>query len=59
MVGRATFAACSWILENHPKIRRFYLESNFATDKKSSQINVMRTRGKAGDRGRRRSRATC
>ncbi len=46
MVGRATFAACSWILENHPKIRRFYLESNFATDKKSSQINVMRTRGK-------------
>jgi hydroxymethylglutaryl-CoA reductase (NADPH) len=46
MVGRATFAACSWILENHPKISRFYLESNFATDKKSSQINVMRTRGK-------------
>ena len=46
MVGRATFAACSWILENHPGIRHFYLESNFATDKKSSQINVMRTRGK-------------
>ncbi|HYX22609.1 MAG TPA: hydroxymethylglutaryl-CoA reductase [Thermoanaerobaculia bacterium] len=46
MVGRATFAACSWILENHDKIRHFYLESNFATDKKSSQINVMRTRGK-------------
>ncbi|MFL6193240.1 MAG: hydroxymethylglutaryl-CoA reductase [Thermoanaerobaculia bacterium] len=46
MVGRATFAACSWILENHDLIRHFYLESNFATDKKSSQINVMRTRGK-------------
>ena len=46
MVGRATFAACSWILENAPKILHFYLESNFATDKKSSQINVMRTRGK-------------
>jgi hydroxymethylglutaryl-CoA reductase (NADPH) len=46
MVGRATFAACSWILESHDKIRHFYLESNFATDKKSSQINVMRTRGK-------------
>ena len=46
MVGRATFAACSWILENYPRIRHFYLESNFATDKKSSQINVMRTRGK-------------
>ena len=48
MVGRATFAACSWILENYhgPKIEHFYLESNFATDKKASQINVMRTRGK-------------
>ncbi len=46
MVGRATFAACSWILENHDRIRHFYLESNFATDKKASQINVMRTRGK-------------
>ncbi|WP_449272050.1 hydroxymethylglutaryl-CoA reductase [Hymenobacter humi] len=48
MVGRATFAACSWILENYrgPKVEHFYLESNFATDKKASQINVMRTRGK-------------
>ncbi|HYG61282.1 MAG TPA: hydroxymethylglutaryl-CoA reductase [Thermoanaerobaculia bacterium] len=46
MVGRATFAACSWILENHANIRHFYLESNFATDKKASQINIMRTRGK-------------
>jgi hydroxymethylglutaryl-CoA reductase (NADPH) len=46
MVGRATFAACSWVLENHDKIRRFYLESNFATDKKASQVNIMRTRGK-------------
>jgi hydroxymethylglutaryl-CoA reductase (NADPH) len=46
MVGRATFAACSWILEQVTTVRRFYLESNFATDKKASQINVMRTRGK-------------
>ncbi|MEM1056819.1 MAG: hydroxymethylglutaryl-CoA reductase [Bacteroidota bacterium] len=46
MVGRATFAACSWILENAPGIRRFYLESNFATDKKASMVNIMRTRGK-------------
>jgi hydroxymethylglutaryl-CoA reductase (NADPH) len=46
MVGRATFAACSWMLENAPNIRHFYLESNFATDKKASQINIMRTRGK-------------
>jgi hydroxymethylglutaryl-CoA reductase (NADPH) len=46
MVGRATFAACSWILENAAGILHFYLESNFATDKKTSQINIMRTRGK-------------
>jgi len=46
MVGRATFAASSWILDNYPGIERFYLESNFATDKKASQINIMRTRGK-------------
>jgi hydroxymethylglutaryl-CoA reductase (NADPH) len=49
MVGRATFAACSWMLEQpYPKehVRRFYLESNLATDKKASQVNVMRTRGK-------------
>ncbi len=46
MVGRATFAACSWILEHNDTIRRFYLESNLATDKKASQVNIMRTRGK-------------
>jgi hydroxymethylglutaryl-CoA reductase (NADPH) len=46
MVGRATFAACSWIIDNYPGIQHFYLESNFATDKKASQINIMRTRGK-------------
>lgn len=46
MVGRATFAACSWILDSYPNIKHFYLESNFATDKKHSQINIMRTRGK-------------
>lgn len=48
MVGRATFAACSWILDNYKdnKIKRFFLESNFATDKKASQVNIMRTRGK-------------
>jgi hydroxymethylglutaryl-CoA reductase (NADPH) len=46
MVGRATFAACSWILDNYQGVKHFYLESNFATDKKASQINIMRTRGK-------------
>jgi hydroxymethylglutaryl-CoA reductase (NADPH) len=46
MVGRATFAACSWILDHYQGITHFYLESNFATDKKASQVNIMRTRGK-------------
>jgi len=47
MVGRATFVASSWIIDNYPgNITRFYLESNLATDKKASQVNVMRTRGK-------------
>jgi hydroxymethylglutaryl-CoA reductase (NADPH) len=46
MVGRATFAACSWVLEQVTTVRKFYLESNLATDKKASQINIMRTRGK-------------
>ena len=46
MVGRATFVACSWIMDNYPGIKHFYLEANLATDKKASQINIMRTRGK-------------
>ena len=48
MVGKATFAACNWILENCDvvEIKRFFLESNFATDKKASMINMMKTRGK-------------
>ena len=48
MVGKATFAACNWILQNcdAADIKQFYLESNFATDKKASVINIMRTRGK-------------
>jgi hydroxymethylglutaryl-CoA reductase (NADPH) len=46
MVGRATFAACSWILDHYRGIETFYLESNFATDKKASHVNIMRTRGK-------------
>ena len=46
MVGRATFAASSWIMDHYQGITNFYLESNFATDKKASHVNVMRTRGK-------------
>jgi hydroxymethylglutaryl-CoA reductase (NADPH) len=48
MVGKATFAACNWILQNCEavEIQNFFLEANFATDKKASMINMMRTRGK-------------
>ena len=34
------------MVDHAPDVRRYYLESNFATDKKSSQINMLRTRGK-------------
>jgi len=46
LTGKATQAACHWIKANNPSIERFFLESNFATDKKSSQVNMLRTRGK-------------
>jgi hydroxymethylglutaryl-CoA reductase (NADPH) len=46
MVGRATYFACGWIIERYPGIKNFFLESNMATDKKSSFINVLNTRGK-------------
>ncbi len=46
LTGKATQAACRWIVANHPGIDHYFLESNFATDKKSSQVNMLRTRGK-------------
>ena len=46
LTGKATAAACAWIHGQYPGIERFFLESNFATDKKSSQVNMLRTRGK-------------
>ncbi|HEX6534173.1 MAG TPA: hydroxymethylglutaryl-CoA reductase [Gemmatimonadaceae bacterium] len=46
MVGRATYAGYQWILANNPTVRRAYLESNFATDKKTSHVNVLHPRGK-------------
>ena len=45
MASRATHAACMWILQRIEGVHRFYLEANMATDKKSSQINLLRTRG--------------
>ena len=47
MVGKATKAACDWICTAYSGgIEQYLLESNFATDKKSSHINVLHTRGK-------------
>ena len=46
LTGQATLRACAWIRAHYPGIREFYLEANLATDKKSSQVNVLRTRGK-------------
>lgn len=47
MVGKATAAACAWILEHCPvAARRFFLESNLAADKKASRLNLLHTRGK-------------
>ncbi len=46
MVSMATFAACSWILAEYKGIQHFFMESNLATDKKASQLNILKTRGK-------------
>jgi len=46
LTGKATWAACEWIKANYPDLEHYFLESNFATDKKSSQVNMLNTRGK-------------
>ena len=46
MVGKATFHACEWIQQNYPGIRRYILTGSMDTDKKHSQLNTLRTRGK-------------
>ena len=52
MTGKATRAACQWILAHFPgdalghPVREHFLESNMATDKKPSAVNVLQTRGK-------------
>jgi hydroxymethylglutaryl-CoA reductase (NADPH) len=46
LTGKATQAACNWIVASYPGIEQYFLESNFATDKKSSQVNMLHTRGK-------------
>lgn len=46
MVGRATWAACEWIQRTHPAHPRYVLSGAIDTDKKHSQLNMLRTRGK-------------
>ena len=46
MVGKATRAACEWIKSVYPEIERYQLEGSFATDKKTSWVNTLNTRGK-------------
>jgi hydroxymethylglutaryl-CoA reductase (NADPH) len=46
MVGKATKAACDWIMSVYPNIERYQLEGSFATDKKTSWVNTLHTRGK-------------
>ena len=46
MTGKATWAACEWIRENHPAGPRYVLSGGIDTDKKHSAINTLRTRGR-------------
>jgi hydroxymethylglutaryl-CoA reductase (NADPH) len=46
MVGRATLAACEWIVAHHPDHPGYLLSGGIDTDKKHSHINVLQTRGK-------------
>ncbi len=47
MCGKATYAACQWIVANYgDAIRQFFLSGNMDTDKKHSQLNTLHSRGK-------------
>ncbi len=47
MCGKATQAACEWILDNYPgTVSRYVLSGNMDTDKKHSAINTLHSRGK-------------
>lgn len=46
MAGKAAYAGYRWILAHNPTVRRAFLESNVATDKKASHINTLHPRGK-------------
>jgi hydroxymethylglutaryl-CoA reductase (NADPH) len=46
MSGKATHAACEWIVASYPRPIRYILSGSIDTDKKHSQINVLNTRGR-------------
>ena len=46
MVSRATFIACEWINEQRPEMLHYMLSGNFDTEKKTSSVNLLKTRGK-------------
>ncbi len=45
MAGKATLAACHWIIENFGRVE-YYLSGNMDTDKKHSALNSLHSRGK-------------
>jgi hydroxymethylglutaryl-CoA reductase (NADPH) len=45
MCGKATYAACNWIIDNYPKKTRYTLSGAIDTDKKHSHINTLHSRG--------------
>jgi len=46
MTSKATWFACEWIKANYPPLNDYMLEAQLSTDKKHSQINTLKTRGK-------------
>jgi hydroxymethylglutaryl-CoA reductase (NADPH) len=46
MTGKATRAACEWIIETYPGNAGYVLSGNIDTDKKHSHINALLTRGR-------------
>lgn len=46
LTGKATLAACEWIVAHCAPGARFILSGNMDTDKKHSRINMLETRGK-------------
>ncbi|MEM1141225.1 MAG: hydroxymethylglutaryl-CoA reductase [Pseudomonadota bacterium] len=46
MTSRATFVACEWIREQYPALRHYLLSGNFDTEKRTSSVNMLKSRGR-------------